>query len=199
MKIMRTLKWSALNVAGFKPGDEAFGVKWGAVAEYVCVTGQRAVLKPANITFEQAGAVGVTGQTALQGQRKGNIQRGQKVLINGASGGVGTFALQIAKAHGAEVTAVCSTRNAEMARALGADHVIDYTKEDFTKGDQRYDVLFDNVANRSFSERRRILRPHGICVLVGVGSMGAIDDSLSRIAGTFAAPRRSRFIDQKFE
>ena len=189
------------DVTEFKAGDEVFGVRWGAIAEFVCVPEQRAIVaKPANISFEQAGAVGVAGLTALQGLRNaGKIRPGQKVLINGASGGVGTFALQIAKAFGAEVTAVCSTRNAEMARSLGADHVIDYTKEDFTKSDQRYDVLFDNVANRSFSERRRILKPDGICVLAGIGSMGAIDDSLSRVAGTFAASLRSRFVDQKFE
>ena len=189
------------SVTEFKAGDEVFGVRWGAVAEYVCVPEQRAiVLKPPNISFEQAGAVGVAGLTALQGLRNaGKIHAGQKVLINGASGGVGTFALQIAKAFGTEVTAVCSTRNVEMARALGADHVIDYTKEDFTKGEQRYDVLFDNVGNRSFSERRQILKPHGICVLAGIGSMGAYDDSLNRIAGTFTASLRSRFIDQKFE
>ena len=189
------------NVAEFKVGDEVFGVRWGAIAEYVCVQGHRAIVsKPANVSFEQAGAVGVAGLTALQGLRNaGKIQAGQKVLINGASGGVGTFALQIAKALGTEVTAVCSTRNAEMARSLGADHVIDYTKEDFTRSDQRFDVVFDNVGNRTFSERRRILKPDGICVLAGIGSMGAVDDSLKRVAGTFAASLRSRFVDQKFE
>ena len=189
------------SVTEFKAGDEVFGVKWGAIAEYVCVLENRGIVsKPANISFEQAGAVGVAGLTALQGLRNaGKIHAGQKVLINGASGGVGTFALQIAKAFGTEVTAVCSTRNVEMVQSLGADHVIDYTKEDFTKSDQLYDVLFDNVANRSFSERRRILKPDGICVLAGVGSMGAIDDSLGRIAGIFAASLRSRFVDQKFE
>ena len=188
------------NVTEFKPGDEVFGVKWGAVAEYVCVLEHRAIVsKPANISFVQAAAVPVAGLVALQGMRRGNIQPGQKVLINGASGGVGTFAVQIAKAFGAEITAVCSTRNAEQARSLGADHVIDYTKEDFTKGEQRYDVLFDNVGNRSFAERRQILKPHGICVMAGIGSMGAIDDSLSRIGGTFTASLRSRFVDQKFE
>ncbi|MCA1658419.1 MAG: NAD(P)-dependent alcohol dehydrogenase [Verrucomicrobiaceae bacterium] len=189
------------NVAEFKAGDEVFGVRWGAIAEYVCVPEQRAIVsKPTNISFEQAGAVGVAGLTALQGLRNtGKIHAGQKVLINGASGGVGTFALQIAKAFGTEVTGVCSARNVKMARSLGANHVIDYTKEDFTKSDQRYDVLFDNVANRSFSERRQILKPDGICVLAGIGSMGAIEDSLSRIAGTFAASLRSRFVDQKFE
>src|SRR5882724_497736 len=189
------------SVTEFKAGDEVFGVKWGAVAEYVCVLEQRAIVsKPANISFEQAGAVGVAGLTALQGLRNaGKIHAGRKVLINGASGGVGTFALQIAKAFGTEVTAVCSTRNVEMARSLGADHIIDYTKEDFTKTDQRYDVLFDNVGNRFFSERRQILKPHGICVLAGIGSMGANDDSMSRIAGTFTAALRVSFIDQEFE
>jgi len=189
------------SVTEFKAGDEVFGVKWGAVAEYVCVPEQRAIIsKPANISFEQAGAVGVAGLTALQGLRNaGKIHAGEKVLINGASGGVGTFAVQIAKAFGTEVTAVCSTRNVEMAQSLGADRVIDYTKEDFTKSDQRYDLLFDNVGNRSFSERRKILKPDGICVLAGVGSMGAIDASLSRIAGIFAASLRSRFVHQRFE
>ena len=189
------------SVTEFKAGDEVFGVKWGAVAEYVCVLEQRAIIsKPANISFEQAGAVGVAGLTALQGLRNaGKIHAGEKVLINGASGGVGTFAVQIAKAFGTEVTAVCSTRNVEMAQSLGADRVIDYTKEDFTKSDQRYDLLFDNVGNRSFSERRQILKPDGICVLAGVGSMGAIDASLSRIAGIFAASLRSRFVHQRFE
>ena len=189
------------SVTEFKAGDEVFGVKWGAIADYVCVLEQRAIVsKPANVSFEQAGAVGVAGLTALQGLRNaGKIHAGQKVLINGASGGVGTFALQIAKAFDTEVTAVCSTRNVEMARSLGADHVIDYTKEDFTKRDQRYDLLFDNVGNRSFSERRQILKPDGICVLAGLGSMGAIDDSLGRIAGIFAASLQSRFVNQRFE
>jgi NADPH:quinone reductase-like Zn-dependent oxidoreductase len=189
------------NVTEFKIGDEVLGVRWGGIAEYVCVPEHRAIVsKPANISFEQAASVGVAGLTALQGLRNaGKIQAGQKVLINGASGGVGTFALQIAKAFGTEVTAVCSTRNVEMARSLGADHVIDYTKEDFTTRDGRYDLLFDNVANRSFSERRRILKPGGICVLAGIGSMGAIEDSLSRIAAGFAASLRSRFTEEKFE
>ena len=187
------------NVTEFKPGDEVFGVKWGAIAEYVRVRKDRVALKPANITFEQAGAVGLAGLTALQGLRKGKIRASQKVLINGASGGVGTFALQIAKAFDTEVTAVCSTRNMEIARTLGADHVIDYTKEDFTKREERYDLLFDNVNNHSFSERRRLLKPGGICVLAGIGSAGLHKGQLGRIAGNFTAAWRSRFVDQKFE
>jgi len=141
------------SVTDFKPGDEVFGAKNGAVADYICVKAERAiVMKPANVTFEQAGSVGIAGITALQGLRDhGHIQSGQKVLINGASGGVGTFAVQIAKAFGAEVTAVCSTRNVDLVRSIGADHVIDYTKEDFTKTDQHYDMIYDLVSNHSFS------------------------------------------------
>ena len=187
------------DVTEFKPGDEVFGLRWGALAEYVCVRKDRVALKPANITFEQAGAVGLAGLTALQGLRTGKIHAGQKVLINGASGGVGTFAVQIAKAFDTEVTAVCSTRNVQMARLLGADHVIDYTKEDFTKREERYDLLFDNVNNHSFSERRRLLKPGGICVLAGIGSAGLHKGQLGRIAGNFTAAWRSRFVDQKFE
>ena len=127
-------------------------------------------LKPANITFEQAASVNIAGITALQAVRdKGKVQPGQKVLINGASGGVGTFAVQIAKSFGADVTGVCSTRNLEIVRSLGADHVIDYTKEDFTKGDQHYDVILDNVANHSLSECRRVLNPKGKYVMIGGG------------------------------
>src|SRR4029077_16312168 len=159
------------NVTQFKPGDEVFGGRTGSLAQYICPRADRAIaLKPANITFEQAGSVGVAGITALQGLRdKGHVQAGQKVLINGASGGVGTFAVQIAKSLGAEVTGVCSTRNVDMVRSLGADHVIDYTKEDFTKGEQRYDVILDNVPNHSLSECRRILNPNGKYVLIGGG------------------------------
>jgi NADPH:quinone reductase-like Zn-dependent oxidoreductase len=137
--------------------------------------------------------------TALQGLRTGCIHAGEKVLINGASGGVGTFALQIAKAFDTEVTAVVSTRNVEMAHTLGADHVVDYTKEDFTKRDERYDLLFDNVNNRSMSERRRILNPDGICVLAGIGSAGPNQDEMWRIARTFGAAFLSRFTDHRFK
>lgn len=187
------------NVTEFKPGDEVLGRKGGAVAEYLCARKDRVALKPPNITFEQAGAVTWAGLTALQGLRTGKIHAGQKVLINGASGGVGTFALQIAKAFDTEVTAVVSTRNVEIARALGADHVIDYTKEDFTHQPERYDLLFDNVNNHSFSERRRILQPHGICVLAGVGGAGPNQGQMGRIALAFGVNLLSRFTEQKFD
>src|SRR6187399_2603312 len=159
------------NVTKFKPGDEVFGGRNGAFSEYVCVREPRAVaVKPPNITFEQAASVPIAAITALQGVRdKGKVQPGQKVLINGASGGVGTFAVQIAKSFGADVTGVCSTRNLDMVRSLGADHVIDYTKEDFTKGDQRYDVILDNVPNHSLSECRHVLNPTGKYVMIGGG------------------------------
>ena len=188
------------NVTQFKPGDEVFGATRGALAEYVCVLPDRAVtLKPANMTFEQAASVSVAAITALQGLRdKGKIKPGQKVLINGASGGVGTFAVQIAKSYGAEVTAVCSTRNLEMVRSIGADRVIDYTKEDFTKTDQRYDLIFDIVGNHTFSERRRILKPDGICVMVGLGGSGWHDESAGRLLGELNAYLRSRFVNEKF-
>src|SRR6184192_2215265 len=159
------------NVTQFKPGDEVFGGRGGAFAQYVCPRATRAVaLKPANVSFEEAASVNIAGITALQALRdKGKVQPGQKVLINGASGGVGTFAVQIAKSFGAEVTGVCSTRNLDLVRSLGADHVIDYTKEDFAKGAERYDVILDNVPNHSLSEIRRVLNPKGKYVLIGGG------------------------------
>jgi NADPH:quinone reductase-like Zn-dependent oxidoreductase len=129
---------------------------------------------------------------------KGKIQAGQKVLINGASGGVGTFAVQIAKSFGTEVTGVCSTRNVDLVRSIGADHVIDYTKEDFTKTDQRYDLIYDLVGNHSFSERRRILNPNGICVMAGVGGSGWHDSFAMRLGGELNAYLRSRLVSQKF-
>ena len=161
------------NVKQFKPGDEVFGylpsaTGRGTFAEYVCAKGNAITLKPANLTFEQAAAVPLAAITALQGLRdKGNIQPGQKVLINGASGGVGTFAVQIAKAFGAEVTAVCSTWNLEMACSIGADHVIDYTKEDFTQNGQQYDLILAVNGYHPLSAYKRALSPQGIYVFVG--------------------------------
>jgi NADPH:quinone reductase-like Zn-dependent oxidoreductase len=161
------------NVTQFKPGDEVFGGKTGAFAEYVCARADRAVvLKPANVTFEQAAAVPIAALTALQGLRdNGQLEPGQRVLINGASGGVGTFAVQIAKTLGADVTGVCSTKNLDMVRSIGADRVIDYTKDDFTLGAQRYDLIIDNVGNRSLLECRRVLKPRGRYVMIGGGGL----------------------------
>jgi len=188
------------NVTDFKPGDEVFGAKNGAVAEYICVKADRGIVaKPANVTFEQAGSVAIAGLTALQGLRdKGHIQAGQKVLVNGASGGVGTFAVQIAKAFGTEVTGVCSTRNVDLVKSIGADRVIDYTKEDFTKTDQRYDIIYDLVGNHSFSERRQILPPNGICVLAGMGGAGIHPESWGRLAANLVSAFRSKLTSQKF-
>ncbi len=193
-----TIEAVGKNVTQFKSGDDVFGGRDGAFAQYVCVRETRAVaLKPASITFEQAAAVPIAGITALQGLRdKGKVQPGQKVLINGASGGVGTFAVQIAKSFGADVTGVCSTRNVDMVRSLGADRVIDYTKEDFTKSGERYDVILDNVANRSLSECRRVLTPKGKYVLIGGG--GANEQGLigpfARIINTTV---QSPFVSQQ--
>ena len=188
------------SVTDFKPGDEVFGAKNGAIADYICVKADRAIVaKPGNISFEQAGSVGIAGITALQGLRdQGHIQAGQKVLINGASGGVGTFAVQIAKAFGADVTAVCSTRNIDLVKSIGADRVIDYTKEDFTQTDQHYDVIYDLVSNHSFSERRKILTPKGICVLAGIGGAGLHPGTMGRIGANFWNTFRSNFTQQKF-
>ena len=156
------------NVTEFQPGDEVFGMSIRTLAEYVSVRKVGIVRKPANLTFEQAAAVPVAAITALQGLRdKGHIRPGQKVLINGASGGVGTFAVQIAKSFGADVTAVCSPRNVDMVRSLGADRVIDYTREDFTRDGQQYDLIFDVAGNHPFSECRRVLSPNGTLVMVG--------------------------------
>ena len=187
------------DVAEFKPGDEVFGVRAGALSEYICVGQAGAmVLKPGNVNFEQAATI-PTALVALQGLRDtGRLKAGQKVLINGASGGVGTFAVQIAKTFGAEVTGVCSGRNVDLVRSLGADRVIDYTKEDFTQGDQRYDVIYDLVNNRSFAERRRILNPGGICVLAGVGGSGMREETFSNFISSLSAALRSKFSDEKF-
>ena len=157
------------NVTQFRQGDEVFGGKLGAFAEYISVREGRAVVqKPTNVTFEEAAAVPTAAITALQGLRDmGGLQPGQKALINGASGGVGTFAVQIAKALGAEVTGVCSTRNVDLVRSLGADRVVDYTREDFTQSDQRYDLLLDVSGSRSWSACRRVLKPKASLVIVG--------------------------------
>ena len=160
------------NVSQFKPGDEVFGACSGpfsgAFAEYACTPESALVLKPANVTFEQAASVPIAALTALQALRdKAKTQWGHKVLVNGAAGGVGTFGVQIAKSFGAEVTAVCSARNIEMVRSIGADRVIDYTQQDFTKSAQRYDTILDNVGNHSLSACRRVLNPKGILVTAG--------------------------------
>lgn len=156
------------NVTQFKTGDAVFGSCRGAFAEYVCASGSALVIKPDNVSFEQAASVSIAALTALQGLRNnGHIQRGQQVLINGAAGGVGTFAVQIAKSFGAEVTGVCTTRNMEMIRSIGADHVFDYTRDDFTKGVQHYDLIFDTVGNHSLLEYKRVLNQRGVYVGVG--------------------------------
>ncbi len=156
------------NVTQFQPGDEVFGAETGSFAEYASVPENTLALKPTKSSFEEAAAIPVAAITALQGLRdKGQIQSGQKVLVNGASGGVGTFAVQIAKSFGTEVTGVCSTRNLDMVRSIGADHVIDYTQADFTKNGQHYDLIYDAVGNRSVSDYKRALNPNGTCVIAG--------------------------------
>jgi NADPH:quinone reductase-like Zn-dependent oxidoreductase len=184
------------NVTQFKPGDEVFGACRGAFAEYACTAESALVMKPDNVTFEQAASVQVAALTALQGLRdKGRIQAGQKVLINGAAGGVGTFAVQIAKSFGAEVTGVCSTRNVDMVRSIGADRVIDYTQEDFTKTGQRYDLILDCVGNHSLLTCRRFLTPKGIHVGVG-GPSGPW--MIGPLARAITGPVLSWFVSQKF-
>jgi NADPH:quinone reductase-like Zn-dependent oxidoreductase len=184
------------NVKRFKPGDEVFGDRDGAFAEYVSVAENGAVaMKPTNMSAEQAAAVPIAGVTALQALRdKGKVQAGQRILINGASGGVGTFAVQIAKIYGANVTGVCSGRNAEMVRSIGADRVIDYTKDDFTQGPERYDLIIDTVGNHSLSEIRRVLTPSGALIIVG----GPSDNSWAGpLTGLMKATVTSPFVSQK--
>jgi NADPH:quinone reductase-like Zn-dependent oxidoreductase len=175
------------NVKQLQPGDEVFGWCHGAFAEYACAGEDHFALKPTNVTFEQSAAVGTSAFTALEAIRdQGKVQPGQKVLINGATGGVGTFAVQIAKAYGAEVTGVCSTRNVDLVRSIGADHVIDYTKEDFTQSGRRYDFILDNVANHSLSDLRGVLTPEGTLQPNGgghssgrwIGPMGSVIKAL---------------------
>ena len=156
------------KVTQFKPGDTVFGGGKGSFAEYACARESKLAPKPGSVSFEQAASVPIAGMTALQALRnEGHLQAGQKVLINGAAGGVGTFAVQIAKSFDAYVTGVCSIRNVELVRSLGADRVIDYTRDDFTEDSERYDLLLDNVGNRNLSGMKRILRPNGKCVIVG--------------------------------
>jgi len=191
-----TIEAVGKNVKRFKPGDEVFGDRDGAFGEYVSVRENGAVaLKPTNMSMEQAAAVPIAGVTALQALRdKGMIRAGQKVLINGASGGVGTFAVQIAKNYGADVTGVCSTKNVDMVRSIGADHVIDYTREDFTKAAVHYDLIIDNVGNHSMGEIRRVLNPRGALVIVG----GPSDNNwIGPLTGLVEATVVSRFVSQK--
>lgn len=183
------------NVTQFKPGDEVFGSCRGAFAEYACTSESALAIKPDNVTFEQAASVPVAAFTALQGLRdKGKIQPGQRILINGAAGGVGTLTVQIAKSFGADVTGVCSSRNVGVVRSIGADRVIDYTQEDFTKSGQRYDLIFDLVENHSLSTCRRVLNPKGI--YIGAGVVGS--SMIGLLARLIAAPLLSRFVSQKF-
>lgn len=192
------------DVTQFKPGDSVFGAcirdpdasalrVWlpqGAFAEHACAHQSALVMKPENVSFEQAASAPVAALTALQGLRdKGKIQAGQKVLINGASGGVGTFAVQIAKFFGAEVTGICSTRNVDLVRSIGANHVIDYTQEDFTRGGQRYNLILDCVGNHSLSASRRVLSPGGICVMVGERSGRGMISVLGRLIAAIVLSR----------
>jgi NADPH:quinone reductase-like Zn-dependent oxidoreductase len=184
------------HVKSFQPGDEIYGdLYWcgfGVFAEYVCIPEKSVAHKPSNLTFEQAAAVPQAAFTALHALRDaGQVRSGDKVLINGASGGVGTFAVQIAKAFGAQVTGVCSTRNMELVRSIGADHVIDYTQEDFTKNGQHYDLIVDMAANHSLSALKRALNPNGICVVVGFSTLAHM------IKVTLLGPWISRLGNQK--
>ena len=190
------------QVTQFQPGDEVFGGCGGAFAEYVRPREKFLVPKPTNLSFEQAAAVPTAGWTALQALRDhGQLQAGQRVLINGASGGVGTFAVQLAKAFGAEVTGVCSTRNVDLVRSIGADEVIDYTREDFTRRGQRYDLVLDAVGNRSLSAYRRALQPKGTLVLVGAPKgrwVGPLAPLLkARILAPFVSQRMVWFLAQQ--
>ena len=192
------------DVTQFKVGDEVFGGRDGAFAEYVGVREERAVVpRPANVTIEQAASVGVAALTALQGLRdKSQVRSGQQVLINGASGGVGTFAVQIAKWLGAEVTAVCSTRNVDLVRSLGADHVIDYTTDDFTRSERRYDMIFDIAGSRSWSACRRVLNKKATLVMVGATKgtrlLGPLSHILRLRLAAIGSRRKVTFFVAKF-
>ena len=185
------------GVTLYKPGDDVFGRLNGAFAEFGTIREDRAMaLKPDNMSFEQAAAVPIAAVTALQALRDlGNIAPGMKVLINGASGGVGTFAVQIAKANDAQVTGVCSTRNVELVQSIGADHVIDYTQQNYTEGEERYDLIIDNVGNHSLLANRQVLTPNGTLVLVG----GPKGNWLGPLAGPLKALVLTQFIDQEMK
>jgi len=190
-----TIEAVGTNVTNFKPGDEVFGGRNGAFAEYVTVGADGALsLKPGNMSFEQAASAGIAGITALQALRdKGKLEPGQRVLINGASGGVGTFAVQIAKSFGAEVTAVCSTRNVELVRSIGADHVFDYKKEDYTESGEQYDLIIDNVGNHGLLANRKALNPDGTFVMIG----GAKGNWFAPLMGPIKALILSPFVEQE--
>ena len=194
MDLAGTVEAVSSNVTQFKPGDEVYGVGFHAYAEYAVARENRVALKPKNRSFEESAAVPIAGFTALQALRNhGHIEPGKKVLINGAGGGVGTFAVQIARSFGAEITAVTNTQNLEMVRSLGADHVIDYTKDDFTKNEQRYDLICDIASAHSPSSYKRIMNPNGICVIVGFR-----DKVISRLIYFVIRKRFSRG-DKKFK
>ena len=189
-----TVEAVGTKVTLLEPGDEVFGTCDGAFAEYAVGTESSLVSKPGGVSFEQAGAVGIAAFTAVQGLRDfGQVQAGQKVLINGAAGGVGTFAVQLAKTWGAEVTGVCSTRNVDMVSSIGADHVIDYTRDDFTRGGRRYDLMLDLIGNHPLSSCRRVLTPGGTFVMLG-GQSGRWIRPMDRVLGTLLL---SRFVRQR--
>lgn len=183
------------NVTEFKPGDEVFGaIGSGSFAEYACAREKSFALKPTNVSFEEAAAAPVVGYTALQGfHHAGGVREGQTVLVNGAAGGIGTFAVQYAKSCGAEVTGVCSTRNLNLVRSIGADHVIDYTREDFTRPRQQYDLIYDAIGNRSAFALRRTLRPGGVCVIAGFTSLALLFGNMA------LGPIVSKFGDKKVD
>ena len=194
--IAGTVEAVGKSVNQLRPGDEVFGWCKGAFAEYAAVSEDALAPKPANFTFEQAAAVGVSAFTALQGLRdQGKVQSGQKVLITGASGGVGTFAVQIAKSFGADVTGVCSTRNVDMVRSIGADQVIDYTQEDFTQSGQRYDLILDNVGNHSLPDTRGALTPEGMLLANGApvsGWIGGLSHFFTAFVSSVFVPQQGR-------
>ena len=180
------------NVTEFKPGDDVFGaVGAGGFAEYICTREKNLALKPSNVSFEAAAATPVVGFTAIQGFRHfGKIQEGQTILVNGAAGGIGTFAVQLAKYYRMKVTGVCSTRNLDMVRSIGADHVVDYTREDFSRNGRQYDLIFDTIGNRSIFDYRRALKPQGQCVIAGFTSMPRLFEHM--LLGPLVSKRRDK-------